>query len=574
MPATLSEPQSRFYDSHSQLELNGFNSASQQSLHTPGSIYPSQATFMTGTEHAEKDLARDEHLLTGVRLALVFTAMLLSLLLIALDETILAVALPSLSSDFNSFDLQGWISASFPLAQTVFTLFYGQLLPIFPAKWILASSITFFEAGSLICAIAHSAEQVVAGRIVSGFGAAGMYVSMIQIISQATRLEDRPRLFGLFGAVFGLSSVVGPLIGGAFTDNASLTWRWCFYLNLPVGGVSVLGVMFLVKAVPPLGSDPRKRTMSHIIQQTLALDYFGTVLIAGALTSLQLALQWGGTLKPWGDKAVIISFVFFGVLSAVYVVWEIYLGDRAMTPTEIFKSRSIWAILVYSFLGRFALFLYSFYLPLFYQAVHHHTATKSGLDLLPFMLAIIILVIISGQIVGMTGRYWPWLLAGPVLLAVGAGLLYTVNQSTPNSHIIGFQILSGAGVGLGLQNIILAIQTEFDDAPHILGQATSMVSFSQFFGGTVVLGMAQPILSAELDKFLAKYAPEAPALVIKMNPVAIYSLPAEMIPNVLKAYSSALDVVFMLGVPCAGISLLATLLIKNMKIEKTAMMAA
>ncbi|KAJ7890276.1 ABC transporter [Mycena leptocephala] len=499
-------------------------------------------------------------ILTGRKLAVVFVALLLSLLLIALDQTILSTALPRIASDFDSFSLQGWVATSFVLAQTIFILFYGQLLRIFPAKWILVSAITIFEAGSLLCGVSQNVGQLIAGRTVSGLGAAGMFVAMIQVISQVTRLEDRPRLFGLFGAVFGLSSVIGPLIGGAFTDH--VTWRW--FINLPIGGVSLFAVVMLLKASPPLGSDPNKRSFRDIFPQILHLDFVGATLIAGAITSLVLALQWGGNTKPWNDKAVIITFVFAGVLSAVYVWWEIFIGERAMTPTSIFKSRSVWAILAYSFLTRFSLLLFSYYIPIFYQAVRA-TAPRSRASTFSR----------SCSLVGKFGYYWPFLLAAPCFLAVGSGLLYTLSSSSTSAQIVGFQILAGVGTGMGMQNSLLAIQVEFRDAPRLLGQATSMGSFAQFFGGTVGLGIAEPVFASELAKYLLKYAPDAPAQIVKESPTAIYTaLPKEMIPGVVRSYTEALRIVFVLGVPVAGLALLSAFFIKNLKIEKTAPPAA
>ncbi|KAF7303157.1 Major facilitator transporter-like protein [Mycena kentingensis (nom. inval.)] len=514
--------------------------------------------------------APDEDLiLTGKKLAVVFVAMLLSILLIALDQTILATALPRIASDFNNFSLQGWVATAFILAQTVFLLFYGQLLRIFAAKWTMIVAVLLFELGSLVCALAQNVNALIAGRAVSGVGAAGIFVSMISIISQVTRLEDRPRLFGLFGAVFGLSSIVGPLLGGAFVDNVS--WRWCFWINLPFGGVSIAGILFLLKASPPLGSDPNQRTWTHLWHQTLRLDYVGAILVAGFVTSLVLALQWGGNTKPWGDTAVIVCFVVGGVLAILTVCWEIWLGERAMVPTAIFKSRSIYAIMVYCFLSRFSLLLFSYYIPIFYQAARHHTATKSGIDLLPFMLSTVLSIIISGQLVGKFGRYYPFLLVAPVFLAIGSGLLYTISPTTASAKIIGFQILAGIGTGLGMQNTLLAIQVEFRDKSEarLLGQATSMASFAQFLGGTIGLGVAEPVFATELGKFLLKYAPEAPAEIVRESPTAIYDvLPAEMLPGVVRSYTESLRIVFILGVPIAGLALITSVFIKNLKIER------
>ncbi|GAA5876984.1 hypothetical protein JCM1840_007089 [Sporobolomyces johnsonii] len=494
-------------------------------------------------------------ILKGKKLAVVFTAMLLALLL----------TLPRIASDFNSFDKQGWISSGFILTQTVFLLIFGQFLRIWPAKWVLISSVTVFEVGSAICGSANGPMQLIWGRAISGVGAAGIFISMLSILAQVTLLEDRPKLFGMFGAVFGLSSIIGPLIGGAFTDHVS--WRWCFYINLPIGGVTLVACTFLLKSAPPLGSDPNKRSTRDLLLATARMDWIGGTLALGAVTSLVLALQWGGNQKPWKSGAVIACFVVAGVAFILCVFWERYLGDKAMVPGKLFKSISVYAILVSCFMTRCSMLLLTYYIPIYYQAVKHHDATKSGVDILPLMLATVISVVLAGRIVARFGRYWPFLILGPIPGAIGAGLLYTVSPTSSSGKVIGYQILCGVGVGVTMQNGLFAMQAEFRDNPRLVAQATGLASFAQFLGGTISLAIGQASLSTQLTKNFAIYAPEAPLAVIKESPLEIWSLPADEIPGAVQAYVKSLDITFVITVAFYVCGMLGAVFIKNINIK-------
>ncbi|KAJ6521163.1 ABC transporter [Mycena vulgaris] len=514
---------------------------------------------------APSNVVADNVLLTGRKLAIVFAAMLLASLLHALDQTILATALPRIASDFDAFSLQGWVSDAYILAQTVCLLVQGKLLRIFPAKWVLVSGIILFELGSLVCGVAQNVEQLIAGRTVSGIGAAAIFVSTIQMLSQSTRLEDRPRLFGMFGAVFGFASVIGPLIGGAFTDK--VTWRWCFFVNLPIGGLSLGVVLISLPAAPPLGSNPTTRSPRAILHQVLHMDLLGAVLSAAAVTCLVLALQWGGNTKAWNDAGVISCFGVSGVTAIGFVLWEKHLGEAALAPMSIFKSRSVYGAVAFNFLTRFSLLFYFYYIPIFYQAAKHNSPVASGLHLLPFILSVSLTSLITGQIVSKIGYYWPFIAAAPIFLGVGSGLLYSIGVNTSEAKLIGFQILSGVGTGLGMQNVMLAIQVEFNQAPKLIGQAMSMASFAQYLGGTLGLAVAEPVFTSQLSKYLLKYAPDAPAAIVRESPTSIYtSLPQAMIPGVVHAYTASLKIVFLLGVPVAFLALASAAFISNLKI--------
>ncbi|GAA5961653.1 hypothetical protein JCM3765_000464 [Sporobolomyces pararoseus] len=514
---------------------------------------------------AEKTGQDMTYILQGKKLAVVFVAMLLSLLLVALDQTILATALPRIASDFNAFDLQGWVSTAFILTQTSFILIFGQVLRIYPAKWCLLSSIVVFEIGSAVCGSATNVYAVIVGRAISGVGAAGVFISMLSILAQVTLLHDRPKLFGAFGAVFGISSIIGPLAGGGLTDHVS--WRWVFYINIPIGAVSFAVVFLLLKAAPPMGSDPTKRTTRDLLSQTLHMDWVGGVLSLGSVTALVLALQWGGNQKPWNDGAVIACLVVAGVGFIVFGFWQRYLGDRALVPPRIFKDYSIWAICVTCFMTRCSMLVLTYYIPIYYQAAKNHTATKSGVDILALMLSVVISVIASGRIVGTFGNYWLFLVLGPLPGAIGAGLLYTVSPTTSNANIIGYQILAGVGLGTALQQGLFAMQAEFRDNPRLVGQATGAASFSQFMGGCVSLSIGQAVLSSGLTKNFPKYAPEVNLQIIKESPLSIWQLPVSLRDGAVLAYVKSLDVVFVITVAFYVLGSFSALFVRNINIK-------
>jgi MFS family permease len=527
----------------------------------------------------------ESKILYGRKLFFAFVAMLLSVLLIALDQTIIAPALPVIASHFSALEQISWIASAYFLTQTSFLLLYGTFLTIYDRKYVYMASVLWFEIGSLFCGVAPSVNFLIFGRAVAGFGAAGIFVSILSIIGEITRLEDRPKLFGTFGAVFGFSSVLGPLLGGAFTDH--VTWRWCFYINLPVGAISIICIWFIVPSTgqPVLSPEQihvaeakfkryfRGRWMpsSKSLTFRLALiDYVGAVLLLGLITCLLLAIQWGGDRYPW-DSAIVIGLLCgFAAITVIFVIWEWkFTGNNGLVPLRFFKNRTQVGACISALFVFFCMLGVIYYLPLLFQAVKHHSATKSGIDILPFMLAIVVGSGMAGTAVSVTGNYWLFLVFGPWLTCAGAGLLYTLHETSPNSHYIGYQFLFGFGVGMVMQLPIVAIQANVD--PEDLPQTTALVTFAQLFGGVLGIGICGTVFANELSAGLKEFAPDASFDLVRHSVEAIWTLPPEQRPGVIHAYVKAVDKVFLVPVACGVLGSLGALLIRNINIKGRAM---
>ncbi|KAG8958973.1 hypothetical protein FRC00_002080 [Tulasnella sp. 408] len=529
----------------------------------------------------------ESKLVGGYKLALIFIGMMLSCvylslpflilaiaesiknaahsaLLVALDQTIVATAIPRIASEFNALDEVTWIASAYFLTQCGLCLTYGKLLSAVTTKWVYLFAVIIFEVGSAICGAAPNVEALIVGRAIAGLGAAGIFTSCLAILAVVTRLETRPVLFGLFGGVFAFSNVVGPLLGGAFTDHVS--WRWCFYINLPLGAVTIATILLFIK---PKHSTVEPAGFKETLRRIAAVDWIGSILSIGMITSILLPLQWGGVSKAWTDKTVIACFCVFAVLLLAFIGWEWYVGDeKAVMPLSMWANRTQVGCCL-------EVLCAVYYLPLYYQSAQQHTATRSGIDILAFMCCIIFGAALSGAVIHVTGRPLPWLIFPPPLAAISCGLVFWKLQHNPSTgFLLGMQFLLGLGCGCALQNCIIAVQAEYVHKPEMVPQATALVNFTQFFGGTLGIAIAGTIFGNKLGSFVPMYAPGlSPEAItaVKQSVEMIKHLPPEVQAGVITAYSKALGYVFIIGIPSGVLASLAGCLVRNFNIKNMAL---
>ncbi|KAF8987151.1 ABC transporter [Cyathus striatus] len=509
-------------------------------------------------------------LVSGKRLALIFSAFMTAFSLVALDQTILSTALPTIASHFQAVNDLSWIASAYFLPQAGFMLFFGKVTAIAPAKVIFLVCVGIFELGSLFCAVAPSVNFLIFGRAVAGLGGAGMWVAIMTIIARITTMAQRPVLMGLFGAVYAVASIVGPLLGGVFADHVS--WRWCFYINLPLGGIGFVAIVLLL----PNHSAAEKYDGNHWWQPWLKLDWIGTAMSIGIVVFLLLPLQWGGNEKTWNDPAVIGTFAGFAVVIVTFVVWEGKIGDRAILPLKILLRRRMLGAFIEAAMIQMGFVVASYYLPLLYQ-LRGHSATRSGIDILPFMISGVAATVVSGGVVALKGIIWPFLFFMPFVASVAFGLLFTVSETTSFARIAGFQILVGVGLGSAIQNTIIVAQAEFADNESVVPQATSLITFMQLIGSSVGLAATGAVLTSELKSSLRLFASSLSAEVIQ-EALSSVSAVAHLTPEdkllVLKAYIRAVDRVFLIGIPSSALAGIAALLIGRRKISRDSSMGA
>ncbi|MFH9132661.1 DHA2 family efflux MFS transporter permease subunit [Streptomyces sp. NPDC017524] len=463
-------------------------------------------------------------------------ALLLGMLLAALDQTIVSTALPTIVSELGGLDHLSWVVTAYLLAATAATPLWGKLGDQYGRKKLFQTAIVIFLIGSALCGVAQNMPQLIGFRALQGLGGGGLMVLSMAIVGDLVTPRERGKYQGLFGAVFGVTSVLGPLLGGFFTEH--LSWRWVFYINLPIGVVALV-VIAAVLHIPV-------RREKHTI------DYLGTFLIAAVATALVLVASLGGTTWAWSSPRIIGLAVLAVVLLVAFIAVERRAAEPVL-PLKLFRIRTFALVAVISFVIGFAMFGAMTYLPTFLQVVHDITPTMSGVHMLPMVFGLLITSTGSGQIVSRTGRWKVFPVLGTAITAVGLLLLHQLDENSSTWLMSAFFFVFGAGLGLVMQVLVLVAQNSV--SYQDLGVATSGVTFFRSIGSAFGVAIFGTIFANRLTGQLTDaltgqpLPPGVDAGRLAADPRAIGQLPADLRPSVLGAYSTSITDVFLYAVP-------------------------
>ena len=490
---------------------------------------------------------------------IVFATIVLGILLAALDQTIVGTALPTIVSDLGGAEHMSWVVTAYLLAETVSTVLVGKFGDLFGRKLIFQISAVIFITGSFLCGLASNMLLLIIWRGVQGIGAGGLMVTSMALIADVIPLRDRGKYQGAIGAVFGVATVVGPLLGGLFTDH--LTWRWAFYVNVPIAIVVVIAAARTIPSVRAAGRP--------------VIDYLGIALVAVGASALILGTSWGGNEYAWGSPVIIGLFAGGLVALALFCVVELRAREP-MLPMRLFRNPVFAVCSILSFIVGFAMLGAMIYLPTYLQYVDGDSATLSGVRTLPLVVGLLAASVFSGNVVSKTGHYRLFPVAGSLVMAAGLFLLSRMGPDNGVWRESLFMLVLGIGIGLSMQVLTIAVQNTVDYSD--LGTATSGVTFFRTLGssfgtavfGTIYANALRPNLTQGIERAVRAGGDPATLPGASESPQAVHALPAAQTAPLAQAYADTLHTVFLWTVPVALLGFVVSLFLKQVKLRDSA----
>jgi EmrB/QacA subfamily drug resistance transporter len=491
---------------------------------------------------------------------LVFSGLMLGMLLASLDQMIVSTALPTIVGELGGLEHLSWIITAYLLTSTTSMPLYGKLSDLFGRKLLFQFAISVFLVGSLLSGASQNMLELIAFRAVQGLGAGGIMTMAQAMIGDIISPRERGRYQGYLGTVFALSSVAGPLLGGLFTDH--LTWRWVFYINLPLGLLALVVTQTVLKL-------PFQR-------QEHPIDYLGSALMVGGISSLLLVTTWGGTEFPWGSPEIIGLSVAGVVLVCLFLVQETR-APEPLLPLRLFKEHVFSVGAVIMFVLGLAMFGSVAFLPIYLQVVGGASATTSGLRMVPLMLGVVVTSILAGQMITKTGKYRFFPISGTAITTLGLYLLSRLDAGSGPLEVSTYMVVLGVGLGMIMQVIVLAVQNA---VPYRdLGIATAGANLFRSLGAAFGVAIFGSVLNNRLDYYLPRLIPTSAlngisSAALTASPAQLRTLPAPVLHGVIEAFSRSLSTVFLWAVPVVVVSFLASWLLREIPLREHAHVGA
>ncbi|MCJ1311385.1 hypothetical protein MMC25_005056 [Agyrium rufum] len=442
--------------------------------------------------------------LTGITRIIVVITIYSSTFLFALDNTLVADIQPAIIDTFHDISKLSWLTVAFPLGAASTVLVWGRLYGNFDGKWLYLLTTLIFEAGSALCGGAPNMDALIVGRAICGLGGAGMYLGVLTLLSSLIAPPDRPLFIGLMGMTWGLGTVLGPIVGGAFAVS-SATWRWGFYINLCIGGFFAPVYFFMIPR-----SDPRPGTSFR--KRFVEIDWVGGILMIGVMTTIIMAIAFGGVVYAWNSGRIIALFVLSGVLCIALCSQQTFslatTEERRIFPVAFLRQKEMVILFVETLAAATSCFVPIYFIPLFFQFVHTDTALEAGVRLLPFICFMVFGTVLNGFAMGQYGYYMPWYVAGSTLALIGGALLYKVDEFTSTGAVYGYLILTGFGTGIYSQASFTVAQALVE--PRLIPLAIGFITCAQISGATVALSVADTVFLNRAQTGLESILPNVP----------------------------------------------------------------